>query len=220
MCSAMDELTRLAVSVDKSVLYIGMFILSLTIIYLTFFFLGGTLTRASLIDSIAATITTLSLIVTFVLALMAINIFSTTKEIEKIKIESKELHFYIKEHAANVERILCILPFVIESIAERLPQSTGAGSDARDLVYFRLTHGRLLLKLLMTADRKEQVDICRDIIGSMREHDSREILQMTVDTLRNLRESLPGERDLIDPILKKGVIILGRMTDASLYNAL
>lgn len=198
---------------SRKCIFVAAFILAFALFALSFVFLDGNLTKINLIDFVAATVTTLALALTFVLALMAVDIFATSREIEKIKNDSKALHMDIKDHAKNVDKILCILPFVIESIAERLPADAKGEEKGRDLVYFRLTHGRFLLKLLMTSDRSEQLDICRDIVGSMRENDSQEILQMTVDRLGELREFLPGDRDLIDPLLKEGMRILSAMVE-------
>lgn len=165
--------------------------------------LDGILTKSDLVEFIAASITALSFAITFALAVLAINAFANYREIEAFKLEAEHLRADLIERTVHADKMLAMLPWVIEAIIARISEIAPQQASDRDINYFRILHGRLFMKLLLAKDPTEKLDICRDIIGSMEPSDSSEVFDETVLMLQQLRSDRPMDRDLIDPILKE-----------------
>ena len=170
--------------------------------------LDGIITKSDLVDFIAAVITALSFGLTFALAVLAINAFSNYREIAAFKETAERLSADLTQRTANADRMLGMLPWVIEAISARIGELTPADADVSDASYFRILHGRLFMRLLLTHDPIEKLDICRDIVGSTPSGEAGDVLDETIRTLESLREERPLERDLIDPILQEGKRLL------------
>lgn len=170
--------------------------------------LDGILTKSDLVEFIAASITALSFAITFALAVLAINAFANYREIEAFKLDAEHLRADLNERTVHADKMLSMLPWVIEAIIARISEISPPQDTDRDVFYFRILHGRLFMKLLLAKDPIEKLDICRDIIGSMEPDDFSEVFDETFLMLQQLRADRPMDRDLIDPILNEAKRLL------------
>lgn len=178
-----------------SILVIGLFI--------AFSLFDGAVTKADLMTFMASVITALSFGITFALAVLAINAYASYKELDDLKRVAESTRGDLVDRAINTDTLIAILQEIIETISTRLVQLSSIDEE-RDVSYFRLFQSRLFLKLMIESSFTRQVNICRDILGSMEPGDSPSVLERTVERLRELRRKLPEDRRTIDRLVEVG----------------
>ncbi len=156
----------------------------------------GQVTHAEIMQFAGTTVTSLALAITFALGVLAINAFANNREIEKSRQEIDKSYKLVKERTQDIDHLLSIIPEAFEVIADVFP-------DGDDANYFKLTHSRFLFRLLLSDTYSEKLDICRDIIGSMRPEHSQEVLLRTREICAGLISYLPDERDTIRTLLSE-----------------
>lgn len=177
--------------------------------------LDGEITRADILDYLAATIGAISLSATFALAVLAINAYANMKEVEDLKQRAIDLQDSLSKEVENTRRMLSVMPAVISHITIMLPEQLDEDqidSGERDVAYFQLLHSRLYMKLIAASDHMDRLDICRDIIGSMDRSSSRLIMEACIDELVDILKLDSSLKDLIVPLQIEANKILQQMS--------
>lgn len=183
-------------------------------IFIALSFLDGEISRADIMQYLAATIASISLSATFALGVLAINAFGSMREVERLKQDAIELQDSLRKEVQNTQKMLSVMPSVINHITNMLPEQIPEDrrdSGDRDIVYFQLLHSRLFIKLIAATTPTDRLDICRDIIGSMDESSSREILEHCIIELTAILKEDLALRDLVVPLQKEANTIILEM---------
>jgi len=177
--------------------------------FVAFSWLDGVINKVDLMNFVSAVITALSFGLTFALAVLAINAFANFREIENLKNSAEKAKVDLVDRAMNIDALAGVLQSMTETISAKLVELS-TEPETRDITYFRLLHGRLFLKLLVEQDPVKQINICRDIIGSMEPGDSPDVLRRAVSQLREIRWKYPVHRSMTEPLIHLGERIIDK----------
>ena len=179
-------------------------LLAVAIFMIFFYFLfsntTGEVTPKKIMDFVGATVTSLSLGITFALAILAVNVFGYSKKIERVKKEMQNTLDSALKRASVLEQMLSVFPNTFEKITE--------GVTIENKSYFAVLHTRFFIKLMRESDSENKLKLCRDIVGSMEEFASVEILKQTRPIMVKLKDELPSEAESLDVLILKADSIL------------
>jgi len=166
------------------------------------------LTQETLISFIGLTVSTVSIGLTFALAVLAVNAFGKHREIEEVQekilgIDSK-IGSKIRS-ALLVDKLLMIALEKMEKDIARMDDHINEELKLKDKkieenIIIRdntINHIRQILLLFMHNDKLDKLNRCRNIIGAIDENSTLDITEITIECLDDLYENMPEERDMI-----------------------
>lgn len=186
------------------IVFAGVFVILFVGVFLLIKGRGLQSETRDILEVTAIMVTVLSLGVTFALAVLAINAFGNHSEIVKIRQQVVGDQKIIMQKAALIEKMISIMPSAFEQMSETIDQDD-------EEIYFSLTHTRFFLKLLLSTNPLDQLDLCRDLIGSMQSTHSQEILTSARKICYDLLTTLPGEKKTIETLVYEADKILLEM---------
>ena len=198
-----------------SLAFLIVFFLAIIGLFFALAFSNGSLEASDLVDYVAAVIGAVSLTATFAVAVLAINAFANSREINELTHSAKTLHNELQHELENANKLLSVMPSVILELSDHFAEdekhtddpNTARGKEKRKR-YINLLHARLFFRLISTQSDEEKIGICRHIIGTSKEHNSREILEHCIEELQKISNQERGNKRVISALVKEAENLL------------